>query len=280
MATPKLVAMQKQRQTNGKGEDFSEKSAVEIKQEFGLESKHNSCHPDFSNGTNVRSLMGNTAYAGKPLLNSSPGTQGRTPFQFTEPNSKRRKIVEHVEATPVLAASMQHAVVVPLLVASQQVTQDDADDNSVTEIDRLKACLQKFQRDNDELKRTLRDVSTVGVVDESSLYRVRSNTKEHLFKKVKFLISEKTTDDAMAFLVLFMGIEVPKQRDWVNTYLHHVRAAMNNKRNAVAQDLRRELVGTLKRLYPYCLFILQCNNSPLSVTYSSMQGRRHEPVQR
>ena len=152
-----------------------------------------------------------------------------------------------IEKTPDLASSMlSSAVRLPAL------TQDDDDDTTTEEIIRLKESLKRYERENDTLKRTLKSVSVIGVVDESSLYSLRNTVKGQLFKRVKFMISETTTKDSMKFLLERMGIDEPAKRDWVNTYLHHVRATMNNKRNAVAQDLRRDLIGTLFDLY--CLF--------------------------
>ena len=130
-------------------------------------------------------------------------------------------------------------------VDGMHVTQDEYGEMSRAEITQFKECLKRYKRENENLKQTLMSVSRVGVMDESSLYSLRNTVKGQLFKRVKFMISEMTTNDSMKFLVQCMGIDKSAKHDWVNTYLHHVRATMNNKCNAVSQDLRRELIGTL-----------------------------------
>ena len=115
------------------------------------------------------------------------------------------------------------------LANGPQLQDVEEEGNDSIDVDALKASLKTAQCENALLTRALKDVSRAGVVGESSLFSVRGNTKDHLFKKVKFLISRKTTDDAMALLGRVMSVKPSEKHDWVNTYLHHVRATMNNK---------------------------------------------------
>ena len=211
-------------------------SADEIKQEFP-----NAVSKNAENTTTYGSLMEDTSFAGhKRSLDDSQDNGGPAPFRFIRRETNNPHEDDIIEETPDLASSMlSSAVHLPAL------TQDDDVDTTTEEIIRLKASLKRDECENNTLKRTLKSVSVIGVVDESSLYSLRNTVKGQLFKRVKFMISETTTKDSMKFLLERMGIDEPAKRDWVNTYLHHVRATMNNKHNAVAQDLRRDLIGTL-----------------------------------
>ena len=68
----------------------------------------------------------------------------------------------------------------PELEEFSSVSQNDDEDQSVTDIDSLKAELLEVQCENESLKQTLKDVSRVCVVDESALYRVRCTVKKYI----------------------------------------------------------------------------------------------------
>ena len=199
--------------------------------------------------TNVEALMSDTDYVGKANRKSPPASRKRDSFVFEEENTKQNEII----LTPEPRRITQNAEVTPEWEDFPSVSQNDDKDHSMTDMVGLKAKLREVQHENESLKRTLKDVSRVCVVDESALYRVCYTVKVHLFQKVKFMITKKTTDIAMDYLVEVMGIETLNQQDWINTYLHHVRAAMNNKQNLVAQDMGKAMVGTFFALQLHCL---------------------------
>ena len=117
--------------------------------------------------------------------------------------------------------------------------------SAMDRIKQLESKVQHYERECILLRKAYKDVSAARSVDESKVTKVKRQVYEQVFKKVKFMITAETTDRVMVYLCSVMNIDKPLQLDWMNTYVHHVRTALNAKRNNVTQDLKKVFRGKL-----------------------------------
>ena len=116
------------------------------------------------------------------------------------------------------------------------------------ELAKMQAQVWALTQQNAVLHRQVAHVTSVGAADKFQIIQVRKMVKEDLFKKVKFITTAATEAACMQYLATKFSVRTEDQRDWTVTYSHYVRDALNNKRNNVAQDLKRELNGTYQML--------------------------------
>ena len=117
---------------------------------------------------------------------------------------------------------------VPMEKSPDVATVDESSDDSAVALAKLEAMVQALTKRNHCLHRQVQHVTTVGAVDKFQVSRVRKIVKEDLFKYVKFINTAKCEATCMHYLATKFSVKAEDERDWIATYTHVVREAMNN----------------------------------------------------
>ena len=121
--------------------------------------------------------------------------------------------------------------------------------DSTASVAHLEAQLKLLQERNAILQRQVSSVTSIDPVDAFQLLQVRKMVKEDLFKKIKFITTRKEEMKSMTYLSRQFGVKTDDARDWQATCMPYVCDALNNKRNNVAQQLKKALSGMLSLCY-------------------------------
>jgi hypothetical protein len=117
------------------------------------------------------------------------------------------------------------------------------DDKAKDTIETLQESVVKLQTRNQMLARQIKNITKMGGVDKYEQVQIRKMVKEDLFKRVKFITTTAMEAKCMQYLSNKLNVPTETQREWIATYAHCVRDALNNKRNNVSQDLKLEIKG-------------------------------------
>ena len=93
--------------------------------------------------------------------------------------------------------------------------------------------------ENRLLKRQLNGLSRVGIRDLAMVSAVRKYTKADLFHKVKFVTNKRQLARIMGRVMDHYNVDPTDRLHWEQTYAPDVCDAINQKRNNVAQNLRK-----------------------------------------
>ena len=93
--------------------------------------------------------------------------------------------------------------------------------------------------ENTKLRRQLNGLSTVGVHEEALATAIKKYVKVTLFRKVKFVTNQARLNIYMVDVMNYFHVEEKDRLHWGSTYQHDVCDAINQKRNHVAQNLRK-----------------------------------------
>ena len=93
--------------------------------------------------------------------------------------------------------------------------------------------------ENTKLRRQLNAFSTVGIHEPVLATAVRKYAKVTLFKKVKFVTNQARLNLHMVQVMEYFHVQEKDRLHWGQTYQHDVCDAINQRRNHVAQNLRK-----------------------------------------
>ena len=98
--------------------------------------------------------------------------------------------------------------------------------------------------ENARLKRQLNGLCNVGVRDKTMATAVRKYTKDELFSKIKFVThKDEQLENLMSRAVRYFNVTERDKLHWEQTYQHELCDAINQKRNHVAQTLRKVVLS-------------------------------------
>jgi hypothetical protein len=121
--------------------------------------------------------------------------------------------------------------------------------------DAVGSCNRSLQLENTKLRRQLNGLCTVGVHEEVLATAVRKYVKVTLFQKVKFVTNQARLNLYMVQVMNYFHVEETDRLHWGQTYQHDVCDAINQKRNHVAQNLRKVFNSKYTGLCgPICVF--------------------------
>jgi hypothetical protein len=96
-------------------------------------------------------------------------------------------------------------------------------------------------------ERQLKVISNTRVINSFQEGEVRQYAKQVLWKKVKFITCDDTMVRCMKDAAAAFAIGATEQQDWMSTYSHCVREAINAQRNHCCQELRKTLLSKYNR---------------------------------
>jgi hypothetical protein len=92
-------------------------------------------------------------------------------------------------------------------------------------------------------ERQLTSITQTRVVNAFQEGEVRQYAKQVMWKKVKFITCDGTMVRCMKEAALAFQVKESDQEDWMSTYSHCVREAINAQRNHCCQELRKVLLS-------------------------------------
>jgi hypothetical protein len=95
-------------------------------------------------------------------------------------------------------------------------------------------------------ERQLKVISKAQIINEFQDGEVRQYAKQVLWKKVKFITSDQTMVRCMKEAAAAFEIKADDLQDWMSTYSHSVREAINAQRNHCCQELRKTVLSKYK----------------------------------
>ena len=98
----------------------------------------------------------------------------------------------------------------------------------------------------DRLARSQRQARTISKTQITNTFvegRVRTWTKETLWRKCKFITNDQTMQKVMQLASEHFQVPEDEQQHWMATFSHVVRNGLNQNRNACTQDLRKSIVS-------------------------------------
>jgi hypothetical protein len=123
-------------------------------------------------------------------------------------------------------------------------------------------------------ERQLKVVSNTRVINAFQEGEVRQYAKQVLWKKVKFITCDETMVRCMKDAVKAFEIGATEQQDWMSTYSHCVREAINAQRNHCCQELRKTLLSKYSGWRQRGTVEAPITNSVLSV-HTEMKAEQH-----
>jgi hypothetical protein len=144
-------------------------------------------------------------------------------------------------------SSPQRPLLTELRRARKEGNSEDDDSSSdehegrKLEPDALRAALIETEERLERAERQVRTVSRTRITDTFLEGRVRTWTKETLWKMCKFITNDGTMHKVMHKASKHFKVDTAEQQHWMATYSHIVRDGLNQKRNACAQDLRKTI---------------------------------------
>jgi hypothetical protein len=96
-------------------------------------------------------------------------------------------------------------------------------------------------------ERQLKVISKAQIINEFQDGEVRQYAKQVLWKKVKFITSDHTMVRCMKEAATAFEIKADSRQDWMLTYSHSVREAINAQRNHCCQELRKMVLSKWTR---------------------------------
>ena len=94
-------------------------------------------------------------------------------------------------------------------------------------------------------ERQLKTITKTRVINTYAAGEVKQYAKQVLWKKVKFITSDGTMVRCMKDAANAFSVPEEEQQDWMSTYSHTVREAVNAQRNHCCQELRKALHSKL-----------------------------------
>jgi hypothetical protein len=152
---------------------------------------------------------------------------------------KRKKPPKQAEQNSVVEDSTVESTPGPTAQARQQ-----ADD--------LRAALIASEAGRSRAEQQVRNISKVKLADDFLIGQVRTWSKEVLWKQCKFITNHKTMSKVMRKAAKKFKVPEEETDHWMATYAHTVRDGLNQKRNAVAQDLRLTVISKYDTLQCCC----------------------------
>ena len=92
-------------------------------------------------------------------------------------------------------------------------------------------------------ERQLKTIAKTRVINSYQEGEVRQYTKQVLWKKVKFITCDATMVRCMKGAANAFEVVEEEQQDWMSTYSHTVREAINQQRNRCCQELRKTILS-------------------------------------
>ncbi len=92
-------------------------------------------------------------------------------------------------------------------------------------------------------ERPLKVISSTRVINAFQEGEVRQYAKQVLWKKVKFITCDETMVQCMKDAASAFDVKDAGQQDWMSTYSHCVREAINAQRNHCCQELRKTILS-------------------------------------
>jgi hypothetical protein len=107
----------------------------------------------------------------------------------------------------------------------------------------LRAALIESEAGRSRAEQQVRSISRVQLADDFLIGQVRTWSKEVLWKQCKFITNHNTMNKVMSKAAKKFKVSDEQKDHWMATYAHTVRDGLNQKRNAVAQDLRLTVIS-------------------------------------
>ena len=107
--------------------------------------------------------------------------------------------------------------------------------------DALQAALDRTTARLRQAEKQVRVISKTKLADSFQESRVRSWSKETLWKQLKFITNDTIMNQAMRKAAKYFKVNEEEKGHWMSTYAHVVRDGLNQKRNACSQAMRKAL---------------------------------------
>jgi hypothetical protein len=107
----------------------------------------------------------------------------------------------------------------------------------------LRAVLIKTEGQLERAEQQVCAISKTRVANTFLEGRVRTWTKETLWKMCKFITNDQTIHKVMHKASKHFKVPASEQEHWRASYAHIVRDGLNQKRNACSQDLHKTIKG-------------------------------------
>ena len=110
----------------------------------------------------------------------------------------------------------------------------------------LQAALDHTTAQLHQAEKQVRVISNTKLVDSFQESRVRSWSKETLWKQLKLITNDTIMSQAMHKAAEHFKVNKEEKGHWMSTYAHIVRDGLNQKRNACSQAMRKVLQSKYK----------------------------------
>jgi hypothetical protein len=145
-----------------------------------------------------------------------------------ESSNDRKQASSNRQTQPVPPASSDVAT------ASFSVMRDQSE-----RARELRAALVDSEERRQRAEQQVRNISRTRIADTFLEGQVRTWSKETLWKQCKFITNDPTMNKVIRKAAKHFKVPELEKEHWMSTYAHIVRDGLNQKRNAVAQDLRQ-----------------------------------------
>jgi len=182
------------------------------------------------------------SYSGGNGISSSSETEDDNILadQRKKKADNRKKPPKQTEESSVV----EESTVEPTPGPTAQQAQQQADD--------LRAALIASEAGRSRAEQQVRNISKVKLADDFLIGQIRTWSKEVLWKQCKFITNHTTMSKVMRKAAKKFKVTDEEKDHWMATYAHTVRDGLNQKRNAVAQDLRLTVISKYDTLKCCC----------------------------
>jgi hypothetical protein len=123
-------------------------------------------------------------------------------------------------------------------------------------------------------ERQLKSIANTRVINSFQEGEVRQYAKQVLWKKVKFITCDGTMVRCMKEAARAFEVPEDEQEDWMSTYSHTIREAINAQRNHCCQELRKTLISEYQNVWSDALH--DPPNTVLSLLWTEMKNQQHD----
>jgi hypothetical protein len=116
-------------------------------------------------------------------------------------------------------------------------------------ISSLDANARKWKDRATRAERQLKSIANTRVINSFQEGEVRQYAKQVLWKKVKFITCDGTMVRCMKEAARAFEVTEDEQEDWMSTYSHTIREAINAQRNHCCQELRKTLMSKYRNVW-------------------------------
>ena len=202
-------------------------------------------------GTHKRSIEG--AMGGDETTSRYKSSRVETEEEeldrLLDPDPRVRELAERTRAAMTLTnaafVTPRHvrAPVDLLNTENEEVIEGNQAMEPMSTMEALQAALDRTTARLRQAEKQVRVISKTKLADVFQEGRVRSWSKEILWKQLKFITNDAIMNQAMRKAAKHFKVPEEEKGHWMSTYAHIVRDGLNQKRNACSQAMRKALLS-------------------------------------